>query len=399
METRLLPWPRRVDVALLCFVANLIAHCDRVSISVAMPAMMRERGWDTAQAGWVLSGFFLGYTLLMVPAGLAAQRFGTRTVFASCMAWWSLFTLLTPLPRSLAGLGAMRVLLGVGESGTASCINGTLVRWFPPGEYSRAAAICWSAGYAGPILAVPAATWLLHRFGWPAIFYSFGLIGFLWLPLWLRVPDGGSPGAVPVRAPWRVLLGSRAVWALFALHFSSNWFLYVMVSWLPTYLTNERRLSLPAMAAGSSLPFACAWIGANAFAQWLDRASARMSRTRARKLLLIPYCGAAACVFAAPTAGSAGGTVALLCLAMGLLGAATPVFASGSLDLAPRYAGALAGAQNAFANLAGIIAPALVGYLVRSAGWSAAFALTAMVTMCGVAVYALFGSGDEVRDW
>ncbi|MFN7921587.1 MAG: MFS transporter [Bryobacteraceae bacterium] len=381
---------------MLCFAANLIAHSDRVSISVALPAMMRERGWDTADAGWVLSGFFLGYTLLMIPVGLVTQRIGTRPVFAACMSWWSLFTLLTPLPRSLGGLAAMRVMLGVGESGTASCINGTLVRWFPPGEYSRAASICWSAGYAGPIIAVPAATWLLHRFGWQAIFAVFGIAGFLWLPFWLRVEDKGSADAASTRAPWAALLASRAVWALFALHFSSNWFLYVMISWLPTYLVNERHLSLPAMAAGSSLPFACAWIGANGFAQWLDHASARMSRTRARKLLLIPYAIAAVCVFAAPTAPSPAVTVALLCLAMGFLGAATPVFAAGSLDLAPRFAGALAAAQNAFANLAGIIAPALVGYLVRGAGWNAAFALTAGVAACGIVAYAAFGNGEEI---
>ena len=120
---RRLPWPRRVDAALLCFLANLIAHSDRVSLSVAMPVMMSENHWDTAQAGWVLSGFFLGYTLLMAPVGLLTQRYGTRPVFAACMSWWTLCTLLTPLPRSLAGLTAMRVLLGVGESGTASCIK------------------------------------------------------------------------------------------------------------------------------------------------------------------------------------------------------------------------------------------------------------------------------------
>jgi len=139
---RRLPWPRRVDVALLCFLANLIAHSDRVSISAAMPVMMRESGWDTAQAGWVLSGFFLGYTLLMVPVGVLVQKYGPKPVFGACMSWWTLCTFLTPLPRSLAGLTAMRVLLGVGECGTASCINATRVRWFPPREYSRATALC-----------------------------------------------------------------------------------------------------------------------------------------------------------------------------------------------------------------------------------------------------------------
>ena len=240
-----------MDVALLCFLANLIAHSDRVSLSVAMPVMMRESGWDTAQAGWVLSGFFLGYTLLMIPVGLLVQRYGTKPVFAICMSWWSVCTLLTPLTRSLGGLTAMRVLLGMGESGTASCINGTLVRWFPPHEYGRASALCWSAGYAGPVLAVPLASYLLHQFGWRAIFYAFGLAGFLWLPWWRRVEPGPEiPTWAPEAVPWRGVLRSPSVWALFVLHFSSNWFFYFMITWLPTYLTTERHLSLPAVAAG-----------------------------------------------------------------------------------------------------------------------------------------------------
>ena len=53
-------WPRRVDIALLCFLANVIAHSDRISISVAVPSIMNEYGWDTAQIGLVLSAFLPG---------------------------------------------------------------------------------------------------------------------------------------------------------------------------------------------------------------------------------------------------------------------------------------------------------------------------------------------------
>ncbi len=394
---RRLPWPRRVDVALLCFLANLIAHSDRVSISVAMPAMMRESGWDTAQAGWVLSGFFLGYTLLMVPVGILVQKYGPKPVFAACMSWWTLCTFLTPLPRSLAGLTVMRVLLGVGESGTASCINATLARWFPPREYSRAAALCWSAGYAGPVLAVPAASYLLHLFGWPSIFYVFGIAGFLWLPAWNRVEPGPEIEArASSSAPWQTILRSPSIWALFTLHFSSNWFFYFMIAWLPVYLTSERHLSLPAMAGGSSLPFLCAWMGTNFFAQILDRAGPGKRRSRACKLLLIPYSASAMCLLAVPAATSAAAAVALLCGSMALLGSITTVFASGSLDLTPRHAGAVASAQNAFANLAGILAPVVVGHLVKTAGWPAAFTVTALVVAGGVTCYALRGSTERL---
>jgi hypothetical protein len=53
---RWLPWPKRIDIALLSYKALVIAYCDRVNISVAAPSMMREY----AGMGWVLSGFFTG---------------------------------------------------------------------------------------------------------------------------------------------------------------------------------------------------------------------------------------------------------------------------------------------------------------------------------------------------
>ena len=65
--------------------------------------------------GWVLSAFFAGYALAMIPVGLAAQRFGPRRVFALSMGGWSLFTLLTPLARGASGLASLRFLLGVGD--------------------------------------------------------------------------------------------------------------------------------------------------------------------------------------------------------------------------------------------------------------------------------------------
>ena len=80
---------------------------------------------------------------------------------------------------------------------------------------------------------------------------------------------------------------------------------------------------------------------------------------------------------------------------MTLLGSITPVFSSGSLDLTPRHAAAVASAQNTFANLAGILAPVVIGYLVKSTGWPAAFTVTVLVVAGGVACYALRGRADR----
>ncbi|MEX2261417.1 MAG: MFS transporter [Bryobacteraceae bacterium] len=414
---RILPWPKRIDVAVLCFTALVIAYCDRVNMSVAAPAIIREYGWDTAQMGWVFTAFFIGYTGFMVPSGRLTDRFGPRRIFAFNIAWWSLFTALTPLPKSIAMMVAVRILMGMGESGVFPSINSVLVRWFPRQEYSRVTGFCWSGGYAGSIVAFPVASAILSAWGWQAVFFLFALLGLIWIPLWwlgARDQPEDSPAVPPEElryivesrpplarveaVPWGKLLRLRPLWATWILHFSSNWFSYVMMTWLPSYLQMERGFSLGGMALGSALPFLFALAGTNVFGSLIDRLSQRYDRTKVRKWFLVPYLASAAVLALVPQAPNAAATVAGLCAAMFLLTSVTPVYASSSLDLAPRYAGTVVGIQSTIANLAGILAPVVIGYLVKSAGWSSAFWLTAAVSMAGIATYLFFGSAKKLID-
>ena len=114
---RILPWPKRVDIALLSFIAVVIAYCDRVNLSVAAPTIIKEYGWDTAQMGWAFTGFFIGYTGFMIPAGRLTDFLGSRRMFAFNILWWSVFTMLTPLPNQLLPLIAVRLLMGMGRAG------------------------------------------------------------------------------------------------------------------------------------------------------------------------------------------------------------------------------------------------------------------------------------------
>src|SRR5258708_19810880 len=82
----------------MCFLAIFIAYTDRVNISVAVVAMREQFGWTQTVKGLVLSAFFVGYMLFMVPSGWLATRYGGKRVLAASVAWWSAFTMLTPWP-------------------------------------------------------------------------------------------------------------------------------------------------------------------------------------------------------------------------------------------------------------------------------------------------------------
>lgn len=404
---RLLPWPKRFDIALLGFTAQLIAYCDRVNLSVAAPMIAAEYGWSPVQMGWILSGFFAGYMALMIPMGFVVDRIGPKRTLAGGMAWWSVMTLLTPLCHNAVTMSGARVLIGMGESGTIPSINAMLVRWFPRHEYSRVAGFCWGGGFAGAILAFPLASATASLWGWRAIFSLFAAMGLLWLPFWLFAASdrpagpsgeiGKAAGAGPGLNFSRVFR-HRAIWALFGLHFSSNWYVYVLASWLPTYLLTHRGFSLSQMAFGSALPFLAAFIGTNLSGNLIDRFTNAGNRARVRKWFLVPSFAGAVVLLLMPLMESRIQIVGMLCLSMFLHSAGTPVQASNSMDLAPKNTGKLVGFQNCFANIAGITAPVLTGYLVQSSGWDSVFWLCMVVGFVGIGGFMLYGQAEPIPE-
>jgi MFS family permease len=384
-------------------------------MAVAAPFIIRDYGWSLARMGGVLSLFYVGYVAFMIPAGFLADRWGPKRVFGWGVAWWSLFTMLTPFPRSSWNMGLVRALIGTGESVTVPSISATLARWFPPAEYARAAAFSWSGGYAGSVLAFPLASMLLSFMGWRKIFYVFALLGAVWLVFWFlsagnrpeecrRISQSeldhilsSRPSVCETRAvPWRRILREPASWAVFTLHFSSNWFIYFLMSWLPTYLQVARHFSLRNMAIGSSLPFVSALCATNLFGAMLDRLCRKRDHTLVSKLFLGTFVTAIGILFLLPYVASPAAIVGLLSLSTALLAGATPVYASGALHLAPRFAGSFVGVQNCIANLAGILAPVVTGYLAATHGWSAAFACTAVASALGISAYLLMGKVERI---
>ena len=71
-------WPKRLNLVILFFTSNLICYMDRVNISITAPSIMKEYSWDEKTLGIILSSFFLGYTLLQIPGGWLADRFGGK---------------------------------------------------------------------------------------------------------------------------------------------------------------------------------------------------------------------------------------------------------------------------------------------------------------------------------
>ena len=412
----------RHTLVALCFLAAFICYLDRVNISVAILAMQAEFGWSNTVKGLVLSSFFVGYLFLQVGAGWLAQRFGGRLVLGVAVLWWSVFTLLTPpaVYVSLAMLIAARIALGIGEAATFPAAFALFSRWVPPAERSRAVAVMLSGAPLGTLAALLVTGWIVERFGWPAIFYLSGAVGFFWAILWFaRIVDdprrhprisatelellAAQPGgdAVAGAVPWRALFSKRPVWALLVNHFCVNWTTYFLVAWLPSYFRDVQGHSVGGAGLASAVPWLTMFVMMNVAGWIADRLLLRgMSTTAVRKLMQsVGLLGAATFLTLTSMADSAPMAILLMCGTMAFLACTYSGFGANVLEIAPRHAGVLSGASNTAGTLPGIIAVVTTGWLVDATGtYTAAFVLAAGVSVLGAVIWLLFATSRPVID-
>jgi ACS family sodium-dependent inorganic phosphate cotransporter len=401
-------WPRRYTVIALCFFAVFVGYLDRVNISVAAIAMQEQFGWSETLKGFVLSSFFIGYMLLQAPSGFLATRVGGGKLMLFAVSWWSLCTLLTPMAAaaSLPLLIAARVAMGAGEAAMFPAAYDLFGQWIPAGERSRAVSLLLAGVPAGTVCALAASGWLLERFGWEGLFYWFGATGFLWAAAWLASGLGRasrietSAKVVQANAPWRRLSRSPAVWALTINHFCSNWGLYMLLAWLPSYFHRMEGIGVAKAGWLSAVPWVLMFLTMLLGGWMADRMIHRgMDLTLVRKLMqTLGLGGAAVClILASAISSSPMVAVTLMCGALGALGFTWSGFGSNHLDIAPRYAGALVGVTNTFGTLPGIIGVAITGWLVDATGtFAAAFLLAAAIKVIGLLVWWIWGTARPV---
>lgn len=415
--------PKRAILVAMCFVATFVCYIDRVSISVAIIPMAEEFGWDNTTKGWVLSSFFVGYLLAMVPGGWLSGRYGGRIVLGVALVLWSLFTLVTPVAAgvSLAALLVARIGMGIGEAATFPAAMNLFARWLPAGERSRAVAFNLTGIPLGTVFGLAVSGVIVAAWGWPAIFYLFGGFGLVFAALWFVMVHGrpgvhpsitaserallaeciDSAAPTPMATPWRALAAQPAVWALGINHFCSNWVLYLMLTWLPSYFKDVQQLGIAQSGLFAVGPWIAMFVVANLAAQLADRLIAGgTSITVVRKIMQVTgLLGSSAAMLAASQATTPGAALATLCAALGFLGLTWSGFACNHLDIAPRHADVLYGVTNAFATLPGIIGVAATGWLLDVTGsYSATFLVAAGVNVVGALVWLVWSTGERVVD-
>jgi ACS family sodium-dependent inorganic phosphate cotransporter len=310
--------------------------------------------------------------------------------------------------------------MGLGEAAMFPAAYNIYGRWVLPSERSRAVAILISGIPLGTLFALTTTGWIVDRYGWPSVFYVFGVTGFVWTAIWFWQASDGPGNDKRVSAaereelsgltldhadkppvPWRRLLSSRPVWALFINHFCSNWVLYMLLAWLPSYFRGHLGLSITNAGLYSAAPWLSMFIMGNVAGYIADAMVKRgLSLTAVRKIMqTIGLLGSAMFMLLARDVDTAGMGMLVMCGALGAIAFTWSGFVPNHLDIAPRYADVLMGITNTAGTVPGIIGVALTGWLVDATGtYSAAFALAAGINIFGAIVWLAFATGERVID-
>ncbi|TVR94359.1 MAG: MFS transporter [Wenzhouxiangellaceae bacterium] len=295
--------PLRWKMALTLMVTLLIAYYDRLNVSLALPLIAADFGWDAAETrrwgGILMSLFYVGYGLGNIFLSPFGQRFGLRRSLFVIVVLWSFFTALGAWASSILMLfAASRLLLGLSEGIHFPLMSQLTKNWFPPEERSRGNGI-WIAGLflaflTAPLFLVP----LMHWLGWRGGFYALAVIGLaVSLPLvWRYVHDQPAEhpriednerefieeaarlelsqvhgGAGRLRES--LLTGPFLLLALIGIF--NNMVALGIAGWLPTYLAGREGVAFHHLTWLTSIPYASAIVGIVIWASLGDRTNMR----------------------------------------------------------------------------------------------------------------------------
>jgi MFS family permease len=391
----------------------MINYMDRSALSVAAPLVMNDLRLNAAQLGIIFSSFFAGYALFTFIGGYASDRFGPKRVFVLSMSAWSAFCGLTAAAVGFSSLLVVRVLFGCGEGPFGAAANKMVSNWFPPRQIATAIGVANAGTPIGGALAGTVAGWLAMRYGWRTSFLVLAAIGFLWTLCWaLAVTDspsvqqgqrelGGLNGNTrqltaqrESQPPLSFYLRQPTVIATGASFFSYAYVLYFFLSWFPSYLMMSRHLDISRMSLLNAIPWILGTFGLLLSGLVCDLLSRICSDLlSARKLVLV------VCLVLAATCVSLTGLVSSLSWAVTLMAVTIfCVYLTGATYWAiiqdvvrTEHVGAASGFVHLIANCAGIVGPALTGFIVQATGaFTSAFLLAGVVALLGALAVAIF---------
>jgi MFS family permease len=367
----------RISVVAILTLGMFINAIDRLSLSIAVPTMIKEFGIDTATMGVALSAFFWAYAIGNAPGGNLADKYGSKTVLGWSAFVWSAFSAFTGFAQNVYHVIFARFGVGIGEAGSMPTSMKVIAGNFPSHERATAVAVSTMGIRIGNAVAPILMAYLIVHWGWRAAFIITGLGSMLWVVLWyfhftdlseIKAKKAGPKEKITI--PWKVILTNRALLGLTAVKFTQDFLQWLFLTWVPGYLVLGRGFSVIAMGFYISLSYAVAAVAqpfVGYISDWLIVKG--WSVNRARKTVQVTLQILSSTIIITGFTDSVPIAMFFMVLAISAESiCAGQMWTIITEVVPPRLVGSIGGLINGIGAIAGILSPIVTGVVVKVTG-------------------------------
>jgi MFS transporter, ACS family, D-galactonate transporter len=399
---------REWTVVVLLVFSVIINYIDRSNLALAAQPIQQQFALSPLQIGELLSAFSWTYALLQLFGfvGWITDRYPVGWVMVWGYVLWSSATALTGVVSGFAALFMVRLLLGAGESVAYPCYSRVFAE-MPESSRGRANALIDTGTKLGPAIGAFVGGLILVHSGWRVLFVVLGAGGLLWVLPWIALMPRGEKRTELTQAAARMsiakLLRMKCAWGAFIGHFCGNYYFYFLMLWLPKYLMGEHQMGVGAASRLTSALFlliASATATTGWTADWLIARGSTPTRVR-KRAAVCGLCVASGLMTMALVDRSLPLSIAVLAISCAGYGVYSANHWAMTQTLAgPAIAGRWSSVQNGVANLSGVAAPWIAGWVLQVRGSSRlAFAITGAVALVGAASWGLLVERVEQVQW
>lgn len=280
-------------ICAMLFFATTVNYLDRQVLSLTWDEFIKpEFHWNESHYGTVTSIFSIIYAISMVFAGRFVDWLGTKKGYLWAIGIWSLGACMHAfcgiVTEAVAGLGSAaelvratgdavvlistvsmycflvaRSVLAIGESGNFPAAIKTTAEYFPKKDRAFATSIFNAGASIGALIAPLTIPLLAKAYGWEMAFIIIGVMGFIWMGVWVFVYDkpekskyvnaaeleyirqdklveaSAETAEKPKKLGILKALKYRQTWAVIAGRFMADGVWWFFLFWTPSYLNTQ----------------------------------------------------------------------------------------------------------------------------------------------------------------
>ncbi len=383
-----------ITTVTIFFFGWIFIYAGRMVFSPVMPEVAKSFGLDLATVGGIMSLFYLTYTLLQVPSGILGDKIGRKRVLVSGFLLYAIFMAVVSFAPNYTTFIIFWMLAGAAQGsfyGPQYALSSEAIpkKWLAVGS-----AIIGSGMSFGIALGYNVSSIMTTKLetSWQAPFLVMSVPVFIVaILMWIFLKEK-APGLEAAKetigdavkkeeAGFSALFKNRNLIMAYITIFCSIYGFFVIITWLPTYLEQQRGMDRVYAANIASIVPWISIVGTIFFSFLSDK----MGKRKPIVLFMLPL--SLVSVFGIVASDS---TVVLICVLVlyGFIGkiSLNPVLLALCADNAPRASLSTAfGLYNFFGMSASIAAPWLTGLIADKTGnLNMSFYFAAAITVVGI---------------